>query len=209
VVLRPKTFETARALRLAPRAPPRAHNAIRHARSSSSALGLRSWLRPPIRRRFLGGAAESKARAIRLANQGLKCHYNGIIICEALGNGATRKPLGGSVTQSDLARRNFQLPRSSCESWQIGPHRERGRDPHSGSRNIRNDRTWIPRKEDPHGNRIGGQLVDSGDKGAESANVILAGADSPVFTRDQLVPQAHPGTRRALPARSERNANLR
>jgi hypothetical protein len=38
----------------------------------------------PFRRRFLGGAAESKARAIRLANQGLKCHYNGIITCEAL-----------------------------------------------------------------------------------------------------------------------------
>jgi hypothetical protein len=175
VVLRPTTFEQARALRLAPRAPPRAHNAIRHARSSLRLLGLRSWLRPPIRRRFLGGAAESKARAIRLAKQGLKCHYNGIITREALGNGATRKPLGGPVTESDLARRNFQLSRSSGGSWQTWPHRERGRDPHSGSRNIRNDRTRIPRKEGPNGSRIGDQLVDCGDKVAKTANVIWGG----------------------------------
>ena len=39
--------------------------------------------------------------------------------------------------------------------------------------------------------------MDCGDKGAESTNVTLAGADSPIFTRDQLVPQAHPGTLQA------------
>ena len=76
-------IETARALRLAPRlaASLKRHQACQ---IESSALDLRSRLHPPIRRRFLG-ECESKARAIRLAKQGLKCHYNGIITREALG----------------------------------------------------------------------------------------------------------------------------
>src|SRR5215469_3820884 len=94
--------------------------------------------------------AESDRRIIRLACQGLKCHYNGIIITRRptgayTTNGATGKPLGGEGVEPDLADRNVQLSRSAGDAGQARAHRERSRHAHPGARSLRHARGALPR----------------------------------------------------------------